>query len=330
MVSYVRQYVSTCVVCQRSKPPRHAPYGLLNRPWGSVTLDFIEGLPESGDERYNSILVVVDWLTKYTVFAPCAKTTTAEQTAQLYLDKVFPFFGAPNSILSDRGSQFVSCFWRSFAVLLDGQATLSAAYHLQTDRQTERVNQVLEQYLRIYTGKHQSEWTLHLPLAQFAYNNTLHSTIGVSPLFATLGFHPKLFPSSTVAGVHDPRAAAFVQDRAKLVEACKQGIERAAASAAKYYNSGRKPLSLTVGDQVLLRTRNLTVDAPSKKLTDLLVGPFVISKRVGQRAYQLELPQTWRCHPVFHVSLLKPFRANRALRAYPQTIPDNSDLAARD
>ena len=148
----VKEFVLSCDVCSRSKIPRHRPYGPLHPlpiphwPWSSVSMDFITDLPLSN--AYDSIFVVVDRLIKMAHFVSCKKTLSSEDTARLFLDNVYRYHGLPNDIVSDRGIQFVSKFWRSLFDILKVEIKLSSAFHPQTDGQVERVNQVLEQYLR--------------------------------------------------------------------------------------------------------------------------------------------------------------------------------------
>ena len=144
----VKDYVTTCDICSRSKIPRHRPYGLLQplpipeTPWTSISMDFIVDLPPS--KTFNSIFVVVDRLTKMAHFIPCHKTVTGEETTRLFVDNIYRLHGLPNDIISDRGTQFTSKFWQSLFKILGVEIKLSSAYHPQTDGQTERVNQVLE------------------------------------------------------------------------------------------------------------------------------------------------------------------------------------------
>ena len=155
----VKDYVTTCDTCSRSKIPRHRPYGLLQplripeTPWTSISLDFIVDLPPF--KTFDSIFVVVDRLTKMAHFIPCHKTVTGEETTRLFVDNVYRLHGLPNDIISDRGTQFTSKFWQSLFKILGVEIKLSSAYHPQTDGQTERVNQVLEQYLRCTINYHQ-------------------------------------------------------------------------------------------------------------------------------------------------------------------------------
>jgi len=131
-------------------------------------------------------------LTKIALFIPTSHNIDAEDLARIFLLQVFVKHGTPTDIISDRGKHFILQFWQSLCQLLGIKANLQAAYHPETDGQTENVNQILEQYLQVYINYQQEDWVNLLPLAEFAYNNMLHSVTMVTPLFATKGFHPKL------------------------------------------------------------------------------------------------------------------------------------------
>ena len=147
----VKEFVTTCDIYSRSKIPRHRLYGLLRlleipkKPWTSISMDFIVDLPPS--KGFDSIFVVVDRLTKKAHFVPCNKIVTSEEIARLFIDNVYKYHGLPDDIISNRGTQFTSKFWQSLFKILQVEIKLSSAYHPQIDGQTERVNQVLEQYL---------------------------------------------------------------------------------------------------------------------------------------------------------------------------------------
>ena len=195
MWKLVKEFVTTCDICSRSKIPRHRPYGLLRpleipkKPWTSISMDFIVDLPPS--KGFDSIFVVVDRLTKMAHFVPRNKIVTGEETARLFIDNVYKYHGLPDDIISDRGTQFTSKFWQSLFKILQVEIKLSSAYHPQTDGQTERVNQVLEQYLRCSINYHQDNWIDLLPLAEFAYNNTIQDSTKQTPFFANSGHHPR-------------------------------------------------------------------------------------------------------------------------------------------
>jgi hypothetical protein len=133
-------------------------------------------------------------------FCPTHSNVTAEQTAQLYLRYVFKDHGLPVDVVSDRGQQFTSRFTCQLLKLCDIQGNRSTAYHPQSDGQTERVNQTLEQYLRFYCDYQQDNWYQLLPLAEFVYNNASHASTKVSPFFANYGHHPRAQLQLTLPG----------------------------------------------------------------------------------------------------------------------------------
>jgi len=151
---------------------------------------FIEGLPLS--EGHDTILVVVCHLTKIALFIPTFHDIDSEDLAHIFLSQVFAKYGTPTDIVSNWGKHFISQFWWLLCQLPDIKANISTAYHPKTNEKTEQVNQILEQYLRVYINYQQDDWVNLLPLAEFVYDNTLHSVTIVTPFFANKDFHPKL------------------------------------------------------------------------------------------------------------------------------------------
>src|SRR5258707_13439145 len=192
----VKDYMRSCTSCACTKAWRHKPYGLLKQlpipihPWESVSMDFIEQLPAS--DGFMAILVVVDRLTKQSLFIPTFDTIDAPQVARLFLTHVFSKHGIPGHVTSDRSTEFVSHFFHSLTSLLNMKLHFTSGYHPEGDGQTDCLNQVLEQYLCTYTNYQQDNWAPLLPLAEFAYNNATSETTGVSPFFANKGYHPRL------------------------------------------------------------------------------------------------------------------------------------------
>ena len=152
-------------------------------------MDFIVGLPESNG--FNSILVVVDRLSKMAHYIPTTEEVTSEQVARLFFDKIFKHHGIPDSLVSDRGTQFTSRFSKALCALIGIDQKLSTSFHPQTDGQTERINAVLQQYLRGYVNYQQDNWVELLTMAEFSYNNTISATTGITPFFALYGQHPR-------------------------------------------------------------------------------------------------------------------------------------------
>ena len=187
-------------------------------------MDFIEQLPCSSD--HTAILVVVDCMSKQSIFIPTNNTISAPELAKLFVIHVFSKHGVPSHVTSDRGSEFVSRFFRSLGTALDMKLHFTSGYHPEGDSQTECVNQTLEQYLQVFCNYQQDNWSELLPLAEFAYNNTPSSTTGVSPFFANKGYHPNLIihPERDLAS---QRAHDFVVDLDELHTTLKDQIAKA-------------------------------------------------------------------------------------------------------
>lgn len=315
---FVRDYVKSCTTCARSKVPRHLPYGTLKqlpipeRLWNSISMDLIEQLPDSGG--YTAILVVVDRLSKQAIFIPTHNTLTAAELADLFVLHVFSKHGVPSHVTSDRGSEFVSHFFRSLGTALDMRLHFTSGYHPEGDGQTERVNQTLEQYLRVYSNYQQDNWSRLLPLAEFAYNNAPNATTGISPFFANKGYNPAI----TVHPERDltsARAREFTVDLDELHAALRQHIADAQLRYQAQADKHRLPApDFKVGDQAYVRAENIRTTRPTKKLAEKFLGPYTIIARPGTHSFTLKLPDSMRAiHPVFHVSQLEP--------ATPNTIP---------
>ncbi|SYW77519.1 uncharacterized protein UHO2_07448 [Ustilago hordei] len=336
MTAWIADYVASCPVCARYKAPRHRPYGLLqplatpDRPWGSISLDFIEGLPPSkkyDSKTYDSILVIVDRLTKFAILAPTHKTVTAKQTAVLLYGHMVRLFGYPDHMVSDRGRQFISGAWKAFAEQMGVKHSLSTAYHPQTDGQTERVNQVIEQYLRMYCNYEQDDWANLLDTAAFVYNNMVHNSIGVSPFFACYGWNPKAHPDIPQRlGVNDPGRFEYLMDGKERCKYLQEQIREAQRRSVDQYNRKHKDIEFKVGDMVYINCRNWKTRRPTPKLDTWFAGPYPVQEQVGCRAYRITLPANLRVHDVFHVSMLEPARTSSLpQRAEQPTIPSLPD-----
>ncbi|GJP49851.1 hypothetical protein CLOM_g9009 [Closterium sp. NIES-68] len=200
LASDVQRYVSACPICQRMKSSRQRPAGLLQpleppqRPWQHVTMDFVTGLPAAATGN-DAVLVVVDRLTKMAHFAPCRTTITAEDTAKLFISTVVRLHGLPSAIISDRDPKFTSKFWQETWAQYGTRLQFSSAYHPQTDGQTERTNQTMEQLIRTNCPD-PARWEEFLPMLEFSYNNAPSATTNHSPFFLNYGMDP------TVPAVH--------------------------------------------------------------------------------------------------------------------------------
>jgi len=186
----IAKYVSECDVCQRIKASHLKVAGtlqLLSIPswkWEDISMDFIVGLPNTS-QKHDSIWVIIDRLTKTAHFLPVQTTYSAKKYAEIYLDQVICLHGVPKTIIYDRGAQFVARFWEQLQASLGTKLIRSSAYHPQTDGQTERVNQILEDMLRACVIQYDKNWDKCLALAEFSYNNSYQSSLKMA-LFEVL------------------------------------------------------------------------------------------------------------------------------------------------
>ncbi|GKB02840.1 putative reverse transcriptase domain-containing protein [Tanacetum coccineum] len=192
MKADIATYVSKCLTCAKVKVEHQRPSGLLQQPeipewkWERITMDFVTGLPRTSS-GYDSIWVIVDRLTKSAHFLPMKKTDSMEKLTRQYLKEVVCRHGVPLSIISDRDSRFASGFWRSLQNALGTNLNMSTAYHPETDGQSERTIQTLEDMLRACVIDFGGSWDRHLPLVEFSYNNSYHASIKAAPFEALYG-----------------------------------------------------------------------------------------------------------------------------------------------
>src|SRR5215475_11985905 len=243
MSRYIGQYCKTCDMCLRTKVQHRLPLGELHplpipeERWQVMSVDFIVELPDS--HGHDAIMVVVDTVGKRAHFIPMHTTVTALGAARLYLHNVWKLHGLSESVVSDRGPQFVTKFMRKLSRLLGIKIAASTAYHPQTDRQTECVNQEVEQYLRIFTGERQDDWDELPPLAEFGYNNHVHSSTQQTPFMLDTGRHPRMGfkPARRAAKVE--AANEFVDRMKGTLEEAKSALGKVKDEMAQYYNRRR-------------------------------------------------------------------------------------------
>ena len=331
----IKEYIKKCDTCAKAKHSRHKPYGYLQtiappeEAWSTVALDFIVKLPPSKEPltgiSYDSILVVVDKLTKYVHLEPFQEAATAEELAYIFVKRIVAQHGTPSQIISDRDKLFTSQFWQSLMDLLGTKHKLSTSYHPQTDGQTERTNQTIEQYLRCYLNYEQNNWVKLLPLAQFAFNNNASIT-GISPFYANYGKHPNVDKDARGLKPIAERASITVDKLKELHKKMSEDLEFIAERMARWANKKRSEgPDLKEGGVVYLLRKNIKTRRPSDKLDHTKLGPFKIEKKLGPVTFKLELPEGMRIHPVFHISLLE--KAHTRQRPGPICIDEESQAA---
>ena len=321
MSNDIREYVRGCKICQQDKSLTQEPGGKLKPisvpegAWDHVTADRIVSLPKT-KQGHTAILVVVDKLTKMTHFAPCKNESTAKDIAKLFVDKVWKLHGLPLRLTTDRGPEFANRFIAAVCELVGTMHSKSTAYHPQTDGQTERMNKVLEDFIRHYISPQQNDWDELLPLAEFAINNAYQESTGNTPFFLNFGRHPRIPTDANLAKKpsKDPAATNYIGDVEKALAKAKKCLEAAQQRQRKYADQHRTERRFQVGDVVWLNSRNITLKSGGvRKFLPLWLGPYAVLAKISDVNYTLELPDHFRLSTyTFLVSMLRPAHDNGA------------------
>ncbi|GJR04053.1 putative reverse transcriptase domain-containing protein [Tanacetum coccineum] len=271
------------------KAEHQKPSGLLVQPeipqwkWDNITMDFITKLPRMSS-GYDTIWVVVDRLTKSAHFLPIRENDPMDKLTRLYIKEVVTRHGIPVAIICDRDSRFTSQFWRSFQKALGTRLDMSTTYHAQIDRQSERTIQTLEDMLRACVIDFGNGWDRHLPLIEFSYNNSYHTSIKAAPFKALYGRKCRSPVCWAEVGDAQLIGPEIIHETTEKIVQIKQIIQAARDCQKSYADVRRNPLEFQEGDRVMLK----------------------VLAKVGTVAYRLELPQQLsRVRSTFHVSNLK-------------------------
>ena len=311
----VGRYVNGYDACQRYKNRSEVlagklmPNAIPEKPWSHISADFITKLPLA--QGYDAILVVCDRFSKMVHFIASIEKTSTEGLAKLFRDQVWRLHSLPESIISDRGVQFAAGMMKELNNLLGIQTKLLTAYHPQTDGQTERINQELEQYLRVFIDHRQEQWPDWLGTAEFAYNNKIHAATKNSPFKVNYRQDPRMGFKGRRKGKYEA-VGKFVEKMRKIQEETKVVLGKAQEEIKKFVDRKRgKEEEYRVGDLVLLSTKDLKWQMKrrrSEKLTEHFVGPYKIKGIVSSNAIELELPRAIKIHPVVNVSRVRLYK----------------------
>jgi len=332
----ISDFVSRCLICQQVKAEHQVPSGLLQPimipewKWDRVTMDFVSGLPLSASKK-DAIWVVVDRLTKSAHFIPVRTDFSLDKLAELYVSQIVRLHGVPISIVSDRDPRFTSRFWKKLQEALGTKLHFSTAFHPQTDGQSERTIQILEDMLRCCVLEFCGSWERYLPLIEFAYNNSFQSSIKMAPYEALYGrkcrtplFWTEL-SESKIFGVD------LIKDAEQKVRVIRESLKAASDRQKSYADLKRKDIEYQVGDKVFLKVspwKKVLRFGRKGKLSPRFIGPYEVSERVGPVAYRLILPpELEKIHDVFHVSMLRRYRSDPSHIISPSEVEIQADMS---
>ncbi|MCH99534.1 transposon TF2-1 polyprotein, partial [Trifolium medium] len=257
-------------------------------------------------------MVVIDRLTKYSHFIAQKTDYTSKSVADAFMNHIVKLHGIPKSIVPDRDKVFTSSFWQNLFKLQGTSLTMSTAYHPQTDGQSEALNKCLEMYLRCFTFQNPKGWFKLLAMAEFWYNTSFHTSVGMTPFKALYGREAPTLIRYNAQATDPPAVREELLQKEAILDQLKGNLRRAQQVMKINADKKRKPAEFKVGDMVLVRLQPYRQHSVSlrknQKLSMRYFGPFKIIARVGSVAYKLELPTHAKIHSVFHISQLKEFK----------------------
>ncbi|QRV96227.1 Transposon Ty3-I Gag-Pol polyprotein [Ceratobasidium sp. AG-Ba] len=316
MVSDVKEYCQSCVICATAKTTTQSKLGLLTPlkrpevPWERISIDFVGPLPESENilGKWDMMLVAVDYATGMVRIIPTRQTFRSKDIAELMYENIYKIHGIPKVIVSDRDSLFTSTFWSESNRLMGIQTRMSSAYHPETDGATERANKTIGSMLRQCIKGRQSDWVRYLAGIEYAMNASVSETTGYSPFYLNFGRVPPPMVWETeneYAGVRK-----FLNRQREALMRAHDAIIASRVRQTEQANKHRKPADFKVGDLVYLSSKNMRLPPRfSRKLTPKYIGPHRIIQVVTEGAsYKIELPRELSARgisPVFHALNLR-------------------------
>jgi hypothetical protein len=309
------EYIAKFLECQKVKVEHRYPTSLLQPlpipewKWEVVTMDFIKRLPRT-NKQHDSIMMVVDKLTKVAHFIPMKVAHKATDVVDIYMREVARLHGIPKTIVSDRDPKFISKFWRGLFKGFKTNLNFNTTYHPESDGQTKRVNQVIEDMLRMYVMDKPSKWKDYLHLVEFSYNNGYQASLKMSPFEALYGRKCNTpirwdnLADRAVIGLE------LLREMEEKMLKIKHNLRASQDKKKIYADKGITHREFKVGDHVFLKLKanisSLKLGNCSK-LAARFCGPFEILERIRPIAYMIALPASMSIHNVLHVSLLKKY-----------------------
>jgi RNase H-like domain found in reverse transcriptase/Reverse transcriptase (RNA-dependent DNA polymerase)/Integrase zinc binding domain len=314
----IRRFVQNCHDCQRNKTRHDKSPGLLhplpipNLVWEHVAVDGKDMPPDR--HGYNYVWAFVCKFSRIMATIPGKKTDTAEDLAKRYYRYVYRFLGMPYVWISDNAGPFISEFLQTINRLTGTKHRHGSSLHPQTQGAVEITNADLDQRLRFYVDKHQTNWSEHLPALDFAHNSSWHSAIGMAPLKVALGNDPRnplatTVPQLDVSTEREKAAADIVQQTQMIQEEARKQAEQTQAAQVKQANKKRHPANFFIGDHVFVKKKGFQTSAPTTRLDSQWAGPWQV-KDIRGHSYVLDLPDSVKCNNLFHADRLRKAALN--------------------
>jgi len=329
----ITEYIIKCDLCCRNKIQRDKRYDevtqldTLNAPWESVTMNFITKLSTSKNPawgvKFNSILTIVDRLTKYTMFISFKETVTAPVLTYTILQKLINNHGLPKKFITNRNKLFTSKFWEMLTAELRINHKMSTAYHSQMNEQSKQMNQTVETYLRHYINRNQDNWVQLLSTAQFVYNNTQNETMRETPFQANYEYNPKVWQEPQAHRSWSQKTILNITEIKKLHKDLTNRIQWQTGQMIE-----KKPFK--VEERVYLRTNNIHVKQRSKKLNNKSIEPFKIKRNIKGLSYELDLLKKMRIHSVFHAFMLQCCNQSIPLQIIKTPVEPNEEYQVKN
>ncbi|GJR11004.1 putative nucleotidyltransferase, ribonuclease H [Tanacetum coccineum] len=279
--------------------------------WDEISMDFVTGLPRT-QRKHDAIWVVVDRLTKSAHFLPIRKDYPVSKLAEMFQQEIVRLHGTPSAIVSDRDPRFTSRFWKGLQKAWGTRLKFSTAFHPETDGQSERTIQTLEDMLRSCALEWAGNWDDYICLVEFAYNNSWHASIKCAPFEMLYGRKCRAPICWDQVGERILEGPEMIEVTNEKVAVAREKLKEAQTRQKSYADRHRRALEFQPGEHVFLKvspTRGVRRFGIKGKLSPRFIGPFEILDRVGEVSYRLALPpQLSHVHNVFHVSLLRGYK----------------------
>ncbi|MCO5609155.1 hypothetical protein L7F22_063377 [Adiantum nelumboides] len=316
-------------VAIKKAPGLLQPLPIPDKPWESIAMHFIFDLPRTPTGN-DGIWTIICRFSKQAHFVPVRKKIKLDHMVKLFMHNIFKYHGMPQSIVSDRDPRMTSLFWKALFENMGTTLKFSSSFHPQTDGQSEEANSTVLDLLKCYVSEHKATWEHYLPLVEYAYNNTVHTSTGKAPFEIVEG--GKKVPPILQTKDKIFEADKYVQNMDEAYRKIKLALEKTQSKQKKAADRHRRELVFSLGDWVLLRFEKARLrkmkgkERLFPKLGMRYYGPFQICDKISDVAYRLKLPEGWKIHNAFHVSLLRPFVGDVPEDMVPEEQPEVEEL----